>query len=347
MNADACTWRWTQPSKDPVLFVQVTSVIEVFTTFAKYPHYPYSMQSRLRYVLSFRIRWYSQCILFFKFMFNTQQIKATGKLPVMSVLQIWKVGIVSPENIAYSFKAACKCNIPLYMHILENKWDMLLLSWVNQCMSKSQMCSDLIRVMSVCFSFCFPDEVSKCYYAIFGKYAEIFYSWLRALHNSHVVYQNMGRDSACSLVYSESEDVLISLGLKVTLNLLNLNLKNKIKKLHWVHLFCCFFPLLSALFESLLQGPSRATFTQASIPALRYLRKPALCVVGQALHSAVSANLCYTSFLRRTHSGQMYQLVYLMPFWGVKLVSTRADLNDKVWYLRYVNSSQGSNDIQI
>lgn len=151
MNAGACTWRWTQPSKDLVLFVQVTSVIEVFTTFAKYPHHPYS---RLRYVLSFRIWWYSQCILFIYLCSIHNKLKPLINYQLCLFCKFEKL---SPEKITYSLKAACKCNIPLYMHILENKWEMLRHSWVNQCMPKSQTCSDLIRVMSVCFSFCFPD----------------------------------------------------------------------------------------------------------------------------------------------------------------------------------------------
>lgn len=32
------TWRWAQPSKSPILFVQATSIIEVFTTFTDLPH---------------------------------------------------------------------------------------------------------------------------------------------------------------------------------------------------------------------------------------------------------------------------------------------------------------------
>lgn len=94
MNADACTWRWTQPSTDPVLFVPVTSVIEVFTTFAKYPHHPYSTQSQLRCAPGFGIRRYNQhrhsCSRSIDSwtQAHAKQIKTRNKLPRMSIL-LW------------------------------------------------------------------------------------------------------------------------------------------------------------------------------------------------------------------------------------------------------------------
>lgn len=102
--------------------------------------------------------------------------------------------------------------------------------------------------------------------------------------------------------------------------------------------FICFavFILLSIL---LGLGPRRATFTQLSIPdtwknlfsVLWDWKCTVLC----------QPKPCYINHSISTHTlGQMYKLVFLMPFSGVKLVSTRADLNDKVWKLRYVNLSQ-------
>ena len=72
---------------------------------------------------------------------------------------------------------------------------------------------------------------------------------------------------ACLLwVPTRQEDVLISRGPKVTLNLLHLDLKKKRKKFTWLHLFSCLFSCRLLCWVS-LGGPSRATFTQVSIPA--------------------------------------------------------------------------------
>lgn len=173
MNADACTWRWTQPSKDPVLFVQVTSVIEVFTTFAKYPHHPYSMQSRLSYVLSFGISRYNRyiesrsCSLHKSNTHTHNKLRKEGNDQFCPFCKFDK--IVTWKYSLYILKA--KRQYPIkqthFRKLVRHH------SRVNPCMSEPQTCTDLIRVGPVCFSLCFPDEVSKCYYAIFGKYAEV------------------------------------------------------------------------------------------------------------------------------------------------------------------------------
>lgn len=135
-------------------------------------------------------------------------------------------------------------------------------------------------------------------------------------------------------VPKHQEDVLISLGPTVELNLLRFDLGKKegYATLTSSALFC--FCLNICFIESQLEDQPEPHLLKLVSQPLKMLEK-----AGSLCCGTRNAQHCVSQIHAINHSsaytrGQNYKPAYLMPFQGVKLVSAVADLNDKVRYLR-------------
>ena len=119
---------------------------------------------------------------------------------------------------------------------------------------------------------------------------------------------------ACLLwVPTRQEDVLISRGPKVTLNLLYLDVQKKEKSLPDFICFLVYFPVVCSV-ESRLEGQAEPHLLKLVSQHLKTLQRVCCrCVVGLERHSAVSARSvdpCYKSFYKYSRSRSNVQACF-------------------------------------
>lgn len=109
-------------------------------------------------------------------------------------------------------------------------------------------------------------------------------------------------------VPTRQEDVLISLGPKVTLNLLKLHLKEK--KLRWVNLFC-WFSFAACSIESLSEGQAEPHLLKLVSKPLKIFEKALLPVLWDRRCTALcQPDPCYKSFYKHTLSRSNVQACF-------------------------------------